>query len=88
VKSERGILGLKVSPAPSGKGVIVDDVESGSRAALGGLKKGDVILQVNKRDVNSAEDLKKATQGTGAESHLFFIEREGSSAMVTIEEKQ
>jgi serine protease Do len=79
------LLGLSVSPAPDRRGVIVDNVERGSKAELGGLRKGDRILQVNKQDVASADDVRKAIKSRQGEGHLFFIERDGNSAMVTIE---
>jgi serine protease Do len=78
------MLGLSIQPAQGGKGVVVDGVEEGSRAALAGIQKGDVILQVNKKDVNGAEDLKKALKGGASGEHLFYIERKGTSAIVTI----
>jgi serine protease Do len=81
------LLGLVVSVAPDKRGLIIDDVESGSPAARGGLAKGDRILQVNKQDVNSVEELRGALRKSSGEGHLFFIERDGSSAMVTISEK-
>jgi serine protease Do len=79
------LLGLHVSPADDGRGVIVTDIDAGSKAAIGGLKKGDRILQVNKQDVKTEDDVRKALNSRHSEGHLFFIEREGNSAMVTIE---
>ena len=79
-----GMLGLAVAPGPGGKGVVVEGVEQGSRAALAGVQKGDVILQVNKKDVNGADDLRNALKAGASGEHLFFIERKGTSAIVTI----
>jgi serine protease Do len=59
-------LGLTVRPltpdiadrldVPAGKGVIVQDVKGGSFADDVGLNRGDVILEINKQPVNTAED--------------------------------
>src|SRR6202795_2085942 len=59
-------LGLSVRPlppdladrldVPAGKGVIVQDVKGGSFADDIGLNRGDVVLEINKQPVNSAED--------------------------------
>src|SRR5258707_7620389 len=59
-------LGLTVRPltpdladrldVPSGKGVIVQDVRGGSFADDIGLNRGDVILEINKQPVNTADD--------------------------------
>lgn len=84
---EDDLLGMQVTPAKDGKGVIIKNVEPGSAAALGGLLKGDKILEVNKQPVNNEDDVRKAIKSRQGEGHLFFIEREGNSAMVTIEVK-
>jgi S1-C subfamily serine protease len=84
---EDELLGLHVAPAPDKKGVIIESVEPGSPAALGGLQQGDKILEVNKQPVNSEDDVRKAIKVRQGEGHLFFIEREGNSAMVTIENR-
>jgi serine protease Do len=49
---------------PAGKGVIVRDVKPNSFAEDLGLNRGDVVLEVNKQPVNSAEDF------TRVESHM------------------
>ena len=43
----------------AGKGVVVQDVKGGSFAEDLGLNRGDVILEVNKQPVNSADDFTK-----------------------------
>jgi len=59
--SVRGITGDLADRLniPAGKGVVVQDVKSGSFAEDLGLHRGDVILEVNKQSVNSAEDFSK-----------------------------
>jgi serine protease Do len=44
---------------PAGKGVVVQDVKTGSFAEDLGLNRGDVILEVNKQPVNTADDFGK-----------------------------
>ena len=84
-KPDASMLGLRVSPNPDGKGVVVDEVQPGSRAAHAGLQAGDVILEVNKKDVKSASDLQAALKARPTEEHLLYIERKGgASALVTI----
>ncbi|MGB9690913.1 MAG: trypsin-like peptidase domain-containing protein [Candidatus Sumerlaeaceae bacterium] len=82
------MLGLKVKPASDGKGVVIERVEPDSPAQLAGLRQGDKILQVNKQDVFSEDDVRKAISSRRNDGHLFFIERDGSSAMVTIENRK
>ncbi|MBX7246597.1 MAG: trypsin-like peptidase domain-containing protein [Candidatus Sumerlaeaceae bacterium] len=86
--SSGDLLGLSVSPAKGGKGVVVDEVEPGSRAAIMDIQKGDLILQVNKQDVGSREDVQKALKSHTTDSHLLYIERkDGASRLVEITAK-
>jgi serine protease Do len=67
-KVERGYIGIlpqdvnaqmaKEFGRSQGGGVLVAQVEPGTPGAKAGLKRGDIILQVNGKDVNSAEDLR------------------------------
>ncbi|MBI5306904.1 MAG: PDZ domain-containing protein, partial [Planctomycetes bacterium] len=41
-------------------GVMVSGVESGSRAAITGLQKGDIINEVNKKEIKSVADFRRA----------------------------
>ena len=53
-------LGLKLSAAKAGRdGVQIADVDSGSDAALKGLRAGDIIMEVSSQPVTSAEDVSK-----------------------------
>lgn len=83
-KPSNPTLGLKVRPSGNGSGVVVEDVESRSRAAVAGIQKDDVILQVNRKDVNNEQDLQKAVREAKDDEHLLLIERKGKSAFVTI----
>lgn len=73
-KVVRGFLGVNfdgISPKlakslglPSEKGVIITQVEKGSPADLGGLKREDVIVEFDGRPVNSETDLPKLVAAT------------------------
>jgi S1-C subfamily serine protease len=76
---EKDLLGLHLIPAPDGKGVVVESVDAGGRAALAGIQKDDLVLQVNKQDVNNVQDVQKALHGQTSDSHLFYVERKGQS---------
>jgi serine protease Do len=58
VRGINGELADRLS-IPAGKGVVVQDVKSGSFAEDLGLNRGDVILEVNKQPVNNPEDFSK-----------------------------
>jgi serine protease Do len=50
-------LGLSVQDTDDGKGVKVLEVDNDSNAEKAGVKKDDVILSVNDKDVNSADEV-------------------------------
>jgi serine protease Do len=87
VKPDKDSLGMLVGPNPDGDGVIVESVEPKSRAALAGIRKGDVIQEVNREVVNSAADVRRALKAVKKDGHLFYIERPDRSAFVTIPPK-
>ncbi len=49
-----------------GKGVLVVEVFEGHPADKAGIKPGDIIIEINKEEINSARDLSKAIAGLGA----------------------
>ena len=53
-------LGIAVAPAEDGKGVTVTTVNPDADAAGKGISEGDVILQINGKDVSSASELSDA----------------------------
>jgi serine protease Do len=62
---------------PAGKGVIVQDVKSGSFAEDIGLNRGDVILQVNRQPVNSIADFNRILGGLKKGQDVVFLVRQG-----------
>jgi serine protease Do len=63
----------------SREGVIVVEVAQGSSAEDGGVQPGDVIHQINRLAVHSANDLIAALQNLGEDSTVLLgIERQGS----------
>lgn len=67
------------------KGVVVIRVEPGSTADDAGLKKGDVIQEIDKQRVSGIGDFKKITSAIEpGETTLLFINREGRRFYVTI----
>src|SRR5579863_9891274 len=61
---------------PSGKGVIVQDVKSGSFADDVGLARGDVVLEINKQPVNSADDFDRGQAGLKSGQDVVFLVRQ------------
>ena len=71
---------------PSGtEGVIITDVEAGSPAQRGGLARGDVLLQVNRRPVATVADAARELGKVGSGSTAFLLVlRNGQESFVTV----
>jgi serine protease Do len=68
------------------KGVVVTDVAPDSAAAEAGLKPGDVIQEINKKPVRTAEEAVKLTENTDNKSTLLRVWRNGGSHFVVVDE--
>jgi len=65
---------LEITP---GRGVIVTDVKPGSFAEDIGLQRGNVILEVNRKPVNSEQDFHKLTSELKPGEDVVFLVRQG-----------
>ncbi len=61
------------------QGVLVSDVEAGSNADDAGIKRGDLIVEVNRKSVSSPEQFKEVIKESGSK-HLLLLVRNGDSA--------
>jgi serine protease Do len=66
------------------RGVVVLGVEDGSLADDVGLQEGDVVLEINKKKIETVKDFEKALRDAKVERGiLFHIHRKGSSFYLT-----
>ncbi|MGH7857241.1 MAG: DegQ family serine endoprotease, partial [Candidatus Binatia bacterium] len=80
-----GDLGLAVGPVtpdlagrldlPDAGGVVVRAVRPGSPADEAGIRPGDVILEVDREEVESVEDFAETVRGSDRKSVLFLVQR-------------
>lgn len=80
----------KVFHLPANEGVIVAQVEKGSPAALAGIQKGDIIVEIEGKKVGDGGDLQKAIRSKGNGQKLnMSVYRDGKkrNAVVTIGER-
>src|SRR2546422_652584 len=63
------------------KGVVVTQVEPGGPAGDAGLRRGDVILEVNRQAVKDADAYKKALKAGGKGKSLLFLVRRGDNTI-------
>ncbi len=71
---------------PAGtRGVLVTDVEASSAAARAGIRPGDVILQVNRRAVESVSDASRALSAVPVgRSAFLLVWRQGQETFVAV----
>jgi serine protease Do len=69
-------------------GVVVTDVAPDSPAAEAGIKPGDVIQEINRKPVKTAEEAVKMTEKTDTKKTLLRIWSGGGSRYVVVDETQ
>jgi serine protease Do len=65
------------------RGVVVTNVDPASQAAAAGLQKGDVIQQVNRKPIASADEFAAAMRHSNGES-LLLVNREGNRIYLAV----
>ena len=92
---ETGQLGISVAPLtpdaasrlelPAGtQGLLVREIDPEGPAAEAGLRRDDVIEQVNQQPVTSGAQLKAALDGAGSRPLLLLVNRGGTSLFLTV----
>jgi S1-C subfamily serine protease len=76
--AERAGLGKDV------KGLFVQDVDPEGRAAAAGIQAKDVIQEVNRKPVQSVDDLRAAVKSASDRPVLLLVSREGKDLFVTV----
>jgi serine protease Do len=83
--NRRPRIGLQIQDVEDGKGVTVKDVDEESPAAKAGIKEGDLITQVNGKDIASVDELrteiKDAKEG---DTVKFSYKRDGQNKTAEI----
>jgi serine protease Do len=70
------------------KGVVVTDVAPDSAAAEAGLKPGDVIQEINRKPVKTAEEAVKLTETPKDKTSLLRVWSKGGSHWVVVDESK
>jgi Do/DeqQ family serine protease len=68
------------------QGAMVLDLHAYSAAAQAGLRPGDVIESINRREVRNAEDLSRLTQNAGHKRALLRVWSHGSNRFIVVED--
>ena len=98
-RSGGGKLGISVEPLtpdiaqelqlkPGTTGVVVSSVHPAGPAVEAGIQRGDVIQEVNRQAVKSAEDLRAAIEKSGGKPVLLLLNRRGETAFLAVRPRQ
>ena len=94
-----GKLGISVEPLtpeiaqelqlkPGTTGVVVNSVDPTSPAVEAGIQRGDVIEQVNRQPVRSADDLRATIDKNGSKPVLLLLNRRGETIFLAVRPRQ
>ena len=94
-----GKLGISVEPLtpdiveelqlkPGTTGVVVTSVDPSGPAVEAGIRRGDVIQEVNRQPVKSSEDLRAAIEKSAGKPVLLLINRRGETAFIAVRARQ
>ncbi len=94
-ESSQGDFGMTVQPVTPAlaeslglekpEGLLVSAIKPGSSAAEAGLRRGDVIMQINRRPVRDLADFKREiSQSENGKSILFLIKRDKRSLFLAL----
>ena len=70
-------MAKQIGADPDDRGVVVYKIEPGSPAENTGLKKGDLIMEIERQKIQSASDFQKAIQKISRSDILVLINRGG-----------
>ena len=63
------------------KGVVVTQVDPGGPGADAGLRRGDVVLEVNRQPVKDVDGYRKALKAAGKGKSVLFLVRRGDNTI-------
>ncbi|MEO6655168.1 MAG: DegQ family serine endoprotease [Pyrinomonadaceae bacterium] len=93
-QNQSGKLGLSLEPVTpqtakqlgldSDEGLVVIDVDQNGPASEAGISRGDVILEINRKAVNSVAEVKSAIDAAGERPILLLMTRRGQTIYLTV----
>ena len=94
-QNEGGKLGVSLEPLTptlakqlgidgDAGGLVVADVDQSGAAAEAGITRGDVILEINRKAVNSVADVKSALDNAGDKPVVLLVNSKGRTIYMTV----
>lgn len=80
-EGEADLIGLVVENADQGDGVVVVDVARGGAAAEAGIKRGDVIVSINRKRTANSSEYTRAIQQVGRGGSMTILARRGDASI-------
>lgn len=77
-------IAQQLSLPPSTRGVVVASVDPDSPAADAGLERGDVVEEVNRKEVRTADQFQAAVREAGSKPLVLLVNRSGNTSYLTI----
>ena len=94
LQKDLGIEGQKLTPevkkqvgAKAKKGVVITNVLPDSPASAAGLRRGDIIIEANRKPVSDTKQLQEALKKGKNTGNLLVVERKGTTFYVALEGK-
>ncbi|MEM7534989.1 MAG: PDZ domain-containing protein [Chloroflexota bacterium] len=88
VEKKLGLIVQDITPQVKNKlglessdGVVITNVGAGSVAAEAGLVRGDVILEINKKEIANLDDYRKQVDTSKEDQSLLFLVKRGSNTI-------
>src|SRR5204862_269543 len=93
--NDKAALGVSVAPLTpqlaeraglprDAHGLLVQDVDPDGRAADAGIQAGDVIQEVNRKAVDSVDDLRSAVRSASNKPALILVHRGDRDLFITV----
>lgn len=93
--AEEGKLGLTLQPVTpevakqleipeDTKGLVVTQADPSGAAAAAGMRRGDVILEVNRQGVSTLDEMRSALEKSGNNAAMLLVSRGGQTTYLTI----
>jgi len=94
-KDQSGKLGVTLQPVTpqiakqlglesDSEGMVVTEQDPNGSAAEAGIARGDVILEINRKPVNTVADVKTALDAAGTKPVLLLVSRRGQTIYLTV----